>query len=69
MFHDPLISDRSAMAGVVWGEEHGMDGGMLVFDDCQLVTGLPRLIVRGAGEPRNSTVMQGTSNLYWFGPS
>jgi hypothetical protein len=59
----PHVSDGSAMAGVVWGEEHSMGGGMSVFDDRQLIMGLPRMIVRGAGEPRNSTVMQGTSDL------
>jgi hypothetical protein len=42
---------------------------LYVFDDRQLVTELPRTIVCGAGEPGNSTVTQGTSDLYWFGPS
>jgi hypothetical protein len=42
---------------------------LLAFDDRQPVTGLPETIVRGAGEPENSTVTQGTSDLYWFGSS
>jgi hypothetical protein len=40
-----------------------------VFDDRQLVTGLPGMIVRRARELGNSTVTQGTSDLYWFGLS
>jgi hypothetical protein len=36
----------------------------LGFDDRQLIMGLPGMIVQGAGEPTNSTVMQGKSDLY-----
>jgi hypothetical protein len=39
-----------------------------VFDDRQLITGLPGMIVRRADEPGNSTVMQGTSIYTDLGP-